>query len=65
MNYSVIGVCSKVSIFRTVVITALAFVSSACAAQQARQDVERLDLDQIAAETAAQDVRAGSESLAR
>lgn len=50
---------------RTVIMTAFALVSSACAAEQSRQDVVRLDLDQIAAETAARDVRPGFESLAR
>jgi hypothetical protein len=49
---------------RSVAIMALALAASACAAEDPPSYVVRLDLDQIAAATAARDASPGFESLA-
>jgi hypothetical protein len=48
---------------RLVLIAALALAGSACAADPSRQYAVRLDLDQIAAETAARDAAPGFATL--
>jgi hypothetical protein len=48
---------------RLVLIAALALAGSACAAEQSRKYLVRLDLEEIAAETAARAVAPGFESL--
>jgi hypothetical protein len=50
---------------RTMVITAIALAGSACAAEPSPDYVVRLDLDQIAEQTAARDAAPGFESLDR
>jgi len=50
---------------RSAVIPALALVVAACAAEDRGDYVVRLDLDQIAAQTAARDATPGFETLAR
>jgi len=50
---------------RSAVIPALALVVAACAAEDRGDYVVRLDLDQIAAQTAARDAAPGFETFAR
>ena len=48
---------------RSAVVITLALAATACAAENSREYVVRLDLDQIAAQTAARDAAPGFESL--
>jgi hypothetical protein len=50
---------------RSAVVIAMALAAAACAEEKSREYVVRLDLDQIAAQTAARDAAPGFESLAR